>query len=296
MELDIGKGVCEMQAEEILAVLLNKIKNSGSGGSGNVTKEMLDGTVDAALKLAKDYTDTAVSGAGYSLGLNIDSDYIMTLELKNADGIVVSAKSVDFPIENVVVGASYADRIVTLSLQNGDEINVDVSDLVNGLVNDNFTIAGIDMKDDITANDLKYALGINDLTNTIETFAKLIPVEETLEFSIVDSTNYTNTVTTYIDIWAVKNGDNIEGIIPYSKKLTVFIATQAIDEPIITIKTNRHMILVGSITIGDDRGDYPKITTEVNAAGYGSLTIRDKNFYDSNVGAYIELVIEIALI
>ncbi len=36
MELDIGKGVCEMQAEEILAVLLNKIKNSGSGGSGNV--------------------------------------------------------------------------------------------------------------------------------------------------------------------------------------------------------------------------------------------------------------------
>lgn len=155
MELDIGKGVCEMQAEEILAVLLNKIKNSGSGGSGNVTKEMLDGTVDAALKIAKDYTDTAVSGAGYSLGLNIDSDYIMTLELKNADGIVVSAKSVDFPIENVVVGASYADRIVTLSLQNGDEINVDVSDLVNGLVNDNFTIAGIDMKDDITANDLK---------------------------------------------------------------------------------------------------------------------------------------------
>lgn len=56
------------------------------------------------------------------------------------------------------------------------------------------------------------------------------------------------------------------------------------------------MILVGSITIGDDRGDYPKITTEVNAAGYGSLTIRDKKFYDSNVGAYIELVIEIALI
>ena len=133
---------------------------NGFVGGGTVTPEMIDAAVDAALKLAKDYTDDVVSNAGYSLGLNIDSDYIMTLELKNADGIVVSAKSVDFPIESMVVGASYADGIVTLSLQNGDEIGVDVSDLVNGLINDNFTIAGINMKDAITAEELRTALNV----------------------------------------------------------------------------------------------------------------------------------------
>lgn len=133
---------------------------NGFGGGGTVTPEMIDAAVNAALKLAKDYTDNVVSNAGYSLGLNIDSDYIMTMELKNADGIVVSAKSVDFPIESMVVGASYADGIVTLSLQNGDEIGVDVSDLVNGLVNDNFTIAGINMKDAITAEELRTALNV----------------------------------------------------------------------------------------------------------------------------------------
>ncbi len=133
---------------------------SGFGDGGTVTPEMIDAAVDAALKLAKDYTDDAVRNAGYSLGLNIDSDYIMTLELKNADDKVVSTKSVDFPIESMVVGASYAEGIVTLSLQNGDEIGVDVSDLVNGLVSDSFTIAGINMKDAITAKELKTALGV----------------------------------------------------------------------------------------------------------------------------------------
>lgn len=133
---------------------------NGFGGGGTVTPEIIDAAVNAALKLAKDYTDDVVSNVGYSLGLNIDSDYIMTMELKNADGIVVSAKSVDFPIESMVVGASYADGIVTLSLQNGDEIGVDVSDLVNGLINDKFTIAGINMKDAITAEELRTALNV----------------------------------------------------------------------------------------------------------------------------------------
>lgn len=133
---------------------------NGFGGEGTVTPEMIDAAVDAALKLAKEYTDDAVSNAGYSLGLNIDSDYIMTIELKNADDTVVSKKSIDFPIESMVVGASYAEGIVTLSLQSGDEIDVDVSDLVNGLVSDSFTIAGINMKDAITAKELKNALGV----------------------------------------------------------------------------------------------------------------------------------------
>ena len=43
--------------------------------------------------------------------------------------------------------------------------DVDVSALVSGLVKDTFTIAGIDMKDNITASELKVALGLDKVTN-----------------------------------------------------------------------------------------------------------------------------------
>lgn len=103
-----------------------------------------------------------VENTGYSLSLSIDSDYIMTIGLKNADGDVLSEKSIDFPIESMVIGADYANGVITLTLQNGQTLDVDVSALVNGLVNDAFTIAGIDMKDDITKEELATALGIGD--------------------------------------------------------------------------------------------------------------------------------------
>lgn len=101
------------------------------------------------------------SEAGYDLGLTMDSKtYEMTLELKNKAGVVLSTKTLDFPIESMVVDASYADGVITLTLQNGTTLPVDISSIVGGLVNDSFTIAGIDMKDNITAAELKTALGI----------------------------------------------------------------------------------------------------------------------------------------
>lgn len=182
-----------------------------NGFAGSVTEDMIDAAVDAALKLAKDYTDDTVINyaliekAGYTLGLNIDRDYIMTIELKNADGDVLSTKSVDFPIESMVVGASYDNGIVTLSLQNGDEIDVDVSDLVRGLVSDNFTIAGINMKDDITKEELVSALGINNKVDkvsgkglsandyTTEEKNKLAGIATGAEVNIQPDWNETNT-------------------------------------------------------------------------------------------------------
>lgn len=108
-----------------------------------------------------------IENTGYSLGLNIDSDYIMTIELKNADGTVMSAKSIDFPIESMVVNASYAEGELTLTLQNGNILTVDISAIVSGLVNDTFTIAGIDMKDNITKEELLKELGVPQKTSEL---------------------------------------------------------------------------------------------------------------------------------
>lgn len=105
-----------------------------------------------------------VTEAGYDLGLNIDSTtYKMTLELKNKAGTVLVTREVDFPLESMVIGAEYADGHLTLKLQNGTTLDpIDISDIVGGLVKESFTIAGIDMRDNIEASELITALGIDD--------------------------------------------------------------------------------------------------------------------------------------
>ncbi len=106
--------------------------------------------------LGSDYA--LLSEAGYSLGLGIDSNYVMTISLKNKEGGVLSSKQIDFPIESMVVNAVYEDGKITLTLQNGNTLPIDISDMVRGLVPTTRKIAGIDLADDITKEELKSAL------------------------------------------------------------------------------------------------------------------------------------------
>lgn len=110
--------------------------------------------------LGADYA--LLTEAGYSLAIGIDNNYVMTISLKNKAGTVLDSKSIDFPIESMVVNATYANGIVTFTLQNGNVLDVDISDLVRGLVPTSRTIAGVDLVDDITAEELKDALGMYD--------------------------------------------------------------------------------------------------------------------------------------
>lgn len=74
------------------------------------------------------------SGASILLSLNTTT-YVLTLQLKNKAGTVVSTATVDFPIESVVVNGRYdsTNKTLILVLQNGTEISIPVSDLVSGL-------------------------------------------------------------------------------------------------------------------------------------------------------------------
>lgn len=102
---------------------------------------------------------------GNKLNLTISDDYIMKIQLLNDSEEVLSEKKIDFPIESMIINASYLSGILTLTLQNGQKLPVDISDIISGLVNDSFTIAGIDMKDDITVSELKTALEIDKVAN-----------------------------------------------------------------------------------------------------------------------------------
>lgn len=105
-----------------------------------------------------------VNNTGYELGLSINPvDYVMTVELKNNKGEVLSNKTIDFPLESMVVSASYFDGQLILSLQNGQTLDpIDISSIVNGLVPDGRTIAGIDLKNDISSDVLKNALNVKN--------------------------------------------------------------------------------------------------------------------------------------
>ena len=83
-----------------------------------------------------DSIQTYMDEAGSDLELSIDPlNYVMTLALKNSKGVILSKK------------------------------NVDVSKIVSGLVKDSLTIAGIDMKDNVTTEELSTALDLGNKAN-----------------------------------------------------------------------------------------------------------------------------------
>lgn len=101
---------------------------------------------------------------GYSLGMEVDPEsFEITFSLKTKSGEELSTQTLDLPIESAVVGikVNKEDKTITLVLQNGTETDpIPFSDLLIGVVGQDFTIAGIDMKDDITKEELQSALDV----------------------------------------------------------------------------------------------------------------------------------------
>lgn len=152
-DTDNSKYYCEAAKNEADRAKAEADRAQGLAGGDFVTNSQL-----------RDYS--LIKDTGYELALSIDSStYVMAIALKNSLGEILSSKSIDFPIESMVVNATYANGKITLTLQNGNTLDVDVSALVSGLVKDTFTIAGIDMKDNISASELKVALGLDKVSN-----------------------------------------------------------------------------------------------------------------------------------
>lgn len=148
------------------------LKIEGTDGTDQTIKLGEDITSEKVIN-ALEYTPSDVLSTACDLGLSINTEnYVMTVELKNNKGTVLATKEVDLPIESMVVDASYNNGKLTLTLQNGESIKVDISSIVSGLVNDSFTIAGIDMKDNITASELSSALSVPTLETTNIDFSK----------------------------------------------------------------------------------------------------------------------------
>lgn len=124
---------------------LENLDYTNSGHTGFASSEDIPTKV-SQLENDKGYIDNSVSNlvnyelkgkTGTNLGVSIDNTtYVMTIELKNTAGDVISTGSVDLPLESMVIGASYDDstKEIVLTLQSGEEVKFSVADLVSGLV------------------------------------------------------------------------------------------------------------------------------------------------------------------
>lgn len=88
--------------------------------------------------------------AGYSLDVTMDSDYKLSIGLKNKSGSVISSKMIDLPIESLMTSVSYANKKLKLTLQNGQSIDVNIGDIISGLVPDSRKINGKALSSDVT--------------------------------------------------------------------------------------------------------------------------------------------------
>ena len=128
---------------------------------------------------------TVKTETGTDIELSVDSNYVMTLKLKNIDGTVVSTDTVDLPIESLVMNASYAGGKLTLTLQNGNTVDVDISSLISGLVPDSRKVNNKTLKSDITltqddiGNGSTYVRTENNYTDSEK--SKLASIDSSLQ-------------------------------------------------------------------------------------------------------------------
>lgn len=90
------------------------------------------------------------AGCGMRLMLSLDSDYKLTIDLKNKKGEVISSGMVDLPIESLITNASYSNKILKLTFQSGQTLNVSIADIVSGLVPETRKVNGKSLTGDIT--------------------------------------------------------------------------------------------------------------------------------------------------
>lgn len=117
------------------------------------------------------------TNTGTNIGLSIDSTtFVMTLDLKNGKGDVLSTQNVDLPLETMVVNATYDDETkeIVLTLQNGNTTRFSVADLVSGLAK----TSEIPTKVSELTNDSGFITDYNETDPTVPNYVKSITQED----------------------------------------------------------------------------------------------------------------------
>lgn len=130
----------------------SEIAKNAAEAAQNAAASAQTGAEEAAAR-AEGYANIVGAGAA-SLTANLNSNYVLTLTLYDAEGRVMSSPSVDFPVESSITNIAYdaASKDLILTLQNGNTTRVPLDDIVSGLATEAALNAGLAAKrDKITA-------------------------------------------------------------------------------------------------------------------------------------------------
>ena len=151
-EIRDRKSAITKEANDRNAAISSSISQEVTNRNAAITQER-DRAVEAERQLQGKITSEITRATGaeeairadlatYAKSLELiggkDTDYVYTFTLKDSSGKKLSEKSIDLPIESVVVGGRYdaGNKNVILTLDSGDEISFSVADLIEGLVSD----------------------------------------------------------------------------------------------------------------------------------------------------------------
>ena len=140
----------------------------------------------------KRYIDAADIELGATLDLSIDSDtYVVTATLKNSSGTALSTKTIDLPLETMVVSGEYDSdtKEVVLTLDNGNTIRFSVADLISGLQSEITSSNKLD-------SDLVDDTGQTNKFITASGLTKLSGIETGAQVNIIESITVNGTPLT----------------------------------------------------------------------------------------------------
>lgn len=102
--------------------------------SRKINNKALTGNISLDAEDVGALADSTKYGATIDVTLNT-TDYKLTIALKDQDGTTLTTKTVDFPVESVVVNGSYdsTNKKIILTLVNGNTIDIPVGALISGL-------------------------------------------------------------------------------------------------------------------------------------------------------------------
>ena len=72
-------------------------------------------------------------GAGVRFSMD-PTTFIVSIDVLNIEGTVIYHTELDLPLEEFAVGASYDNGVITITLKNGQTLEIPVANIVNGLV------------------------------------------------------------------------------------------------------------------------------------------------------------------
>ena len=175
----VGRAISDEDNNQIKSTYIKKSQIVNSKDSSQ-TDAPLSANIGKELK-------ADILASGHSIILNHDpSTHKISAILKDANGNTISTSNViDLPIENLVLSVDYisSTKKLKITLQDQSTIEVPLSSLLNGLVNDSRTIAGLPLTNDIATNELKNVLGIFDLVQKNSIIDNLSSNDETKPLS-----------------------------------------------------------------------------------------------------------------